>query len=76
LEQILPTLEIILQRAGQQRLAEPSGTAQKYIVFLYQLINQVGLIYINATFGAQFLKVLYAYGVFTFLFHIRSLWDS
>ena len=62
-----------IQDAGQQRLSEPSWATQKHIIFLNQLINEFGFVYINASFCTKLLKILYSYRINPLLFHIRYL---
>ena len=65
LEQVLPSLEISLQRGHQQALAKTAGTAEEINLPLrHQLMQQRGLVHIHKTVFTKLCKTLYTYRIF------------
>jgi hypothetical protein len=66
LEEFTSPLENGLECGAEQRLAKPSGTAQKIRFSLGDhLVDEGCLVYIDVSTCADALEALYAYGVFS-----------
>ena len=62
LEEVLPSVEDLLQRGDHQRLAETPRTGKEihFAPVIQKIPDQAGLIHIVKSFRSDLLKILYA----------------